>query len=75
MDYARGANCYLVGKESRMLLIDTGMPGNRNRIVNCVRSIGKHPSDISYIVLTHADIDHVGGAAEMKRATGMLYKS
>jgi glyoxylase-like metal-dependent hydrolase (beta-lactamase superfamily II) len=32
--------------------------------------MGKNLSDIKYIFITHADIDHVGGAAEMKKMTG-----
>jgi glyoxylase-like metal-dependent hydrolase (beta-lactamase superfamily II) len=70
IDGVRGANCYLVITESKMLVIDTGMPGNGNKITKYVRGLGKNPSDISYVILTHADIDHIGSAAEMKRITG-----
>ena len=70
IDGVRGANCYLVVRESRMLLIDTGMPGNARRVMNYVKGMGKNPSDIGYVILTHADIDHIGSAAEMKKMTG-----
>ena len=63
----RGANCYLVITETGMLVIDTGMPGNGNRIKNYIKELGKKPSDINYVVLTHADIDHVGSAAELRK--------
>lgn len=70
IDGVRGANCYLVVRESRMLLIDTGMPGNARRVMNYVKGMGKNPSGIGYVILTHADIDHIGSAAEMKKMTG-----
>jgi hydroxyacylglutathione hydrolase len=66
----RGVNCYLALAETRLLLIDTGMPGNGERILKYVERIGKKPSDISYVILTHADMDHVGSAAEIKKLTG-----
>jgi glyoxylase-like metal-dependent hydrolase (beta-lactamase superfamily II) len=65
----RGANCYLVITETGMLVIDTGMPGNGNRIRNYIKGLGKKLSDINCVVLTHADIDHVGSAAEIKKMT------
>lgn len=66
----KGANCYLVITESEIIVIDTGMPGNGRRITDYVTGIGKKLSDISYVVLTHADIDHIGSAAEIKKLTG-----
>jgi hydroxyacylglutathione hydrolase len=66
----RGANCYLVMTGDRLVLIDTGMPGNARKIINYVQGLGKKPSDVEYIVITHADIDHTGSAAELKKITG-----
>jgi hydroxyacylglutathione hydrolase len=66
----RGANCYLAIAENKMLVIDTGMPGNGNKIINYIKAIGKNSSDINCVVLTHAHIDHIGSAAEMKKMTG-----
>ena len=70
IDGVRGANVYLVIGEDEMLAIDTGMPGNAKRIAAYVDGLGKNLSDIKFIILTHADIDHVGSAAELKRMTG-----
>lgn len=70
IDRIRGANCYLIVNEAGTLMVDTGMPGNGNRIINYIKAIGKKPTDISYVVLTHADIDHIGSAAEIKKLTG-----
>jgi glyoxylase-like metal-dependent hydrolase (beta-lactamase superfamily II) len=35
-----------------------------------LRAIGRHAGDVTRIVLTHAHVDHVGGAAEMAARTG-----
>ena len=32
--------------------------------------LGRRPADVRRIVLTHAHIDHAGGAAELVRRTG-----
>jgi hydroxyacylglutathione hydrolase len=66
----RGANAYLVIAEDKTLAIDTGMPGNAKRIMGHIERLGENPSDIKYIILTHADVDHIGSAAELKRITG-----
>jgi hydroxyacylglutathione hydrolase len=70
IDGVRGANAYLVVREEGMLVIDTGMPGNARRIAAYVGGLGRNLSDIKLILLTHADLDHVGSAAELKRMTG-----
>ena len=70
IDGVRGANCYLVTSGPEMVLIDCGMRGSSRKIADYVKRLGKNPSDIKYIVLTHSDIDHVGGAAEVKKLTG-----
>jgi len=70
IDGVKGANCYLVILGEKLLLIDTGMPSSGDKITNYIKEIGKQPSDISYILLTHAHLDHIGSAAETKKVTG-----
>ena len=70
IDGVRGANCYLVTSGSEMVLMDAGIRGSRRKIADYVKGLGKNPSDIKFIFLTHSDIDHVGGAAEIKQLTG-----
>lgn len=70
IDGVMGANCYLVTSGTEIVLIDTGMRGSSKKIGSYLKGLGKKPSDIKYIFITHADLDHVGGAAAIKKLTG-----
>jgi len=70
IDGVRGANCYLISSGPEMVLVDAGMRGSSRKVEKYLKEMGKNLSDIKYIFITHADIDHVGGAAEMKKMTG-----
>jgi len=60
-------NCSIVGDEEtgEAIVIDPGDETDRIQEV-----LAKHNLRPKYIVATHAHIDHVGGLAELKRATG-----
>jgi glyoxylase-like metal-dependent hydrolase (beta-lactamase superfamily II) len=60
-------NCSIVGDtESReAIVIDPG--DNPEEILAVLR---RHRLKVKYIVITHAHIDHVGGAAKLKQVTG-----
>ncbi len=51
-------------------VIDTGMPGNADKILAAVRRLGYGPKQIKRIIATHADTDHIGSLKALKRATG-----
>ena len=60
----------LVQDDGSVTLVDTGLKKAPARIVAGLAAIGKHPRDVTRIVLTHVHPDHAGGAAEMSRQTG-----
>ena len=64
-----GSNVYLVIDEKELLVIDTGMGGNAKKIVKYIEKIGRQPSEISTIVLTHYHMDHAGSAKDLKKLT------
>ena len=66
----RGANMYLLDDGGVLTLIDTGFPGSSAAVLAEVEAIGRRPSDIANIVLTHAHFDHIGSAADLVIATG-----
>ena len=58
----------LVGEEAAML-VDTGCAHNpAQEILPYMHSIGFDPARLTYIVISHSDIDHQGGNAPMKAA-------
>src|SRR3989442_10906472 len=66
---ARHANTYLVEADNGLVLVDTGMPGSENRILKAVADLGREPSDVKLILLTHRHWDNIGSAAALKKAT------
>jgi len=60
-------NCSIVGDEEsgEAIVIDPG-----DEIERVQEVLGRHKLRPKYIVATHAHIDHVGGFAQLKRATG-----
>src|SRR5919107_1415622 len=60
----------LVDDDGSVTLVDCGLKRAPGRIVAGLRAIGRHPGDVTRIVLTHAHTDHAGGAAEMAARTG-----
>lgn len=70
IDGIRGANSYLYIAEDGIIIIDTGMPGNAQKILTQVKATNKTDKEIRLIILTHSDIDHAGSAAELKKITG-----
>ena len=64
------ANSYLLVDPDGLTLIDTGVPGSAHIILNNIRRAGYARTDLNRILLTHADYDHAGSLAALKRATG-----
>ena len=63
-------NAYYIDEPGEGILIDTGFPGNANKIVGALRKLGRQPSDVKHLLLTHTHADHIGNAAALRKATG-----
>ncbi len=66
---ARHANTYLVEAGNGLILVDTGMPKSEKKILAAIKSLGKTPTDVKLVLLTHRHLDHIGSAAAIKSAT------
>jgi glyoxylase-like metal-dependent hydrolase (beta-lactamase superfamily II) len=51
-------------------IIDAGLAGSEVDILDAVRELGRSENEVSDIVITHADRDHVGGLAALAERTG-----
>lgn len=51
-------------------LVDAGMPGQLAEIEGKLLDLGLKLTDIRRIFLTHQDLDHIGSAGDISRATG-----
>jgi metallo-beta-lactamase class B len=65
-----GLASYLITSPQGHILVDTVMPEATSQIKASIEKLGFKVSDIKYLLNTHAHIDHTGGFAEMKQASG-----
>jgi len=61
------SNCYILGHKDTQesLVIDPG-----DDVFRIVKEISKLNLTVQNILITHGHIDHIGGAAELRRITG-----
>jgi len=57
----RGVNAYLVDDAGTLTLVDTGLPWHGSRLLGGLHEAGFERRDLDRILLTHCDVDHVGG--------------
>jgi glyoxylase-like metal-dependent hydrolase (beta-lactamase superfamily II) len=55
-------NWYLVEEDSRLTIVDAGVPSSWDSLQEALGRIGRGRDDIGAVVLTHAHFDHVGFA-------------
>ena len=50
----------LTWSENSLVLIDAGFPGQTDALISAIEAEGFRAEDITHIILTHQDIDHIG---------------
>jgi glyoxylase-like metal-dependent hydrolase (beta-lactamase superfamily II) len=63
-------HAFLCEENGELTLVDTLFDTDGARILREIARIGRQPSDLRRIVLTHAHRSHLGGLAALKEATG-----
>jgi glyoxylase-like metal-dependent hydrolase (beta-lactamase superfamily II) len=64
------SNCCLIVDGSKIVLIDAGVRSSLKPILAALESLGCRPENLTEILLTHADIDHVGAADALRKLSG-----
>ena len=65
-----GLAVYLITGEDGHVLIDGGLPGHEQIIIDNIAALGFDIKDVNYLFNTHAHFDHSGGLAALKEASG-----
>lgn len=63
LELKEDADCILIQQGEVNVLIDTGEKQDAHKIVNYLQN--KNVSCIEYLILTHPDLDHIGGAMDV----------
>lgn len=71
----RGTNAYLVDDGGALTLVDTGMPWHRASVAAAISSVGGSIGAVERVLITHFDIDHVGGLNRLDGLDATVYAS
>jgi glyoxylase-like metal-dependent hydrolase (beta-lactamase superfamily II) len=63
-------NAHLIRTAQGAVLVDVGLPGTEHKVEAALKRQGLQFGDIKLIVITHAHVDHAGGAARLRALTG-----
>lgn len=60
-------NAFVIARPGELTLIDTGMPGEADRIETALATLGYSLRELRNILVTHCHRDHAGSLAEIQR--------
>ena len=63
-------NMQVIKGKDGAVVVDAGTPGSSVKILAELSKLGIFPQDVRLIICTHGHVDHVGGAGELRMATG-----
>jgi glyoxylase-like metal-dependent hydrolase (beta-lactamase superfamily II) len=61
---------FLVDDGGELTIVDTFCEGDARLVLEAIRALGRTPSQLKRIGITHAHRSHLGGLAQLKRASG-----
>jgi glyoxylase-like metal-dependent hydrolase (beta-lactamase superfamily II) len=62
LGHGSDTNWVILTEGDAVTLVDTGYPGDRERVIASLESVGRRPEDLTAILITHAHADHIGSA-------------
>lgn len=60
-------NLVLAWDDKHLVLVDAGLPGQATAIADAITTAGFNPKDLTHIIITHQDWDHVGSIPELTK--------
>ena len=63
-------HAFLIDEGGELTLVDTLFEGDARLVLAAISALGRTPSDLKRIAITHAHRSHLGGLAALKRQTG-----
>ncbi|MBA4392953.1 MAG: Zn-dependent hydrolase [Desulfobacca sp.] len=72
LSHPQDALVYLIKNEDQAVLIDAGAGRGSAVIWGNIQYLGIKPKELTALILTHAHVDHIGGALFFKEKTGCL---
>lgn len=68
-----GTNAYVVEDGDATTLVDAGFPWHADRLADALRVAAGGPAAVDRILLTHYDVDHVGGLGRIDGLDAPVY--
>jgi glyoxylase-like metal-dependent hydrolase (beta-lactamase superfamily II) len=66
-------NCYLIVRDSEVMLIDTGRATHLQPLVDALASLDKTPDDVTTLIATHGHKDHIGNSLAFRNAHKLIH--
>ena len=63
-----GAGVYIIVRDN-VTIVDCGVPGQTDQVLASLNEIGRQPTDVKQILITHYHQDHIGGLTALAEAT------
>ncbi len=67
---SRELSAFLIDSGKGLILLDTGVPEYAPTLLANIRKLGFDPKQVRYLLTSQAHLDHAGGHAAVKAATG-----
>ncbi|MQS05894.1 MBL fold metallo-hydrolase [Streptomyces alkaliphilus] len=68
--HGSNTNWVILAEGGEMTLIDTGYPGDRQRLLGSLAEVGGSPERVVAVLITHAHNDHLGSAEYLRARYG-----
>lgn len=62
-------NAYLIRTEEGLVAVDAGLPTSSEDVHAAIEEIGEDPANLAAVLVTHTDLDHVGGLVDLVEGT------